>query len=72
MAILNETAGKAVNISFPDQKLLNSSNEMKLFNELQKGLYKFSFEIKNLNQNQTAFIKVGFHIEYITTFDIWR
>ena len=70
MAILNETAGKAVNISFPDQKLLNSSNEMKLFNELQKGLYKFSFEIKNLNQNQTAFIKVGFHIEYITTFDL--
>ena len=70
MDILNTTMGEAVSIYFPDQLLFNPSNDIELFNKLQKGIYKFTFEIKDLKQSQIAFIKVGFFITYKNTLDI--
>ena len=63
MGILNQTIGEAINIPYNDINLFNQSN-------FQKGIFKFTFEIKDLKPNQTAFIEVGFYIKYINTFDL--
>ena len=70
MDILKDILIEAVYVSFPGQKSFNPSNNMELQNKLKKGVYKFTFEIKDLKKNQIAEIKVGFKIFYKNTFDL--
>ena len=70
MDILKDTLIEAVYVSFPDQKSLNPSNNMELQNKLKKGVYKFTFEIKDLKKNHIAEIEPGFKIYYENTLDL--
>ena len=70
MDILKETLLEAVYISFPDQKLFNPNNNMELQNKLKKGVYKYTFEIKDLKKNHIVEIEPGFKIYYENTLDL--
>ena len=70
MEILRETYEKAVSISFSDDNSLNKSSDIDYFSKLQKGLYKFTFQLKDFKNNHIAKLNVGFNISYENSSDI--
>ena len=68
MDILEETDNSALQIHF--QKQLKSYNNKEFQNKLQLGRYKFTFEIKDLKDNEIVEIEVGFKIVYKNSLDI--
>ena len=70
MDILKETLIESVYISFPEQKIFEPNNNMELQNKLKKGVYKFTFQIKDLKKNQIAEVEPGFKIFYENTLDL--
>ena len=70
MEILRETYEKAVSISFTEENSLNKSSDIDYFSKLQKGLYKFTFQLKDFKNNHIAKLNVGFNISYENSSDI--
>ena len=70
MDILRETDEENFHVSF--QKQINSynNNNKELYQNLQLGKYKYTFEISNLKGNMYVEIEVGFKIVYKNTLDI--
>jgi len=69
MDILKQTYESAVSINL--LKNMNSNNNnTKHQKDLQRGIYKFTFEIKNLKKDERVEIEVGFEIIYRNTLDI--
>ena len=70
MEILRESYEKAIDIYYPDKNSLNISNNIEYFSKLQKGIYKFTFQLKDFKNNHIAKLNVGFNISYENSSDI--
>ena len=70
MEILRESYEKAIDIFYPDKNSLNISNNIEYFSKLQKGLYKFTFQLKDFKNNYITKLNVGFNISYENSSDI--
>ena len=68
MDILRETDEENFHLSF--QKQINVYNNKDLYQNLQLGKYKYTFEISNLKGNMIVEIEVGFKIVYKNSLDI--
>ena len=70
MEILRETYENAIEIYYPDKNSFNISSNIEYFSKLQKGIYKYTFQLKDFKNNHIVELKVGFNISYENSSDL--